>query len=977
MNSSQNHRSRVRALAIGVGVSVALAVVPSTPALAFDTAQDRIVTDNPADWTPDVVSTGSVRYLAQTGNTMVAGGNFTQVRNHGAATTLTRNNIFSFDATTGIVNPSFAPNIDGLVHVVAIAPDGNSVFVGGEFKHVNGVPEVSLADVNLSTGAIVSSFKVPALDGRIFTMKLAGGRLYIGGSFAHVNGVARNGIAVLNPTTGAVDPAYAASFTGTNNPASPTIPLVIKLDISPDGQRLVAIGNFVQVDGQDRPQIAMFDLSGSALTLANWETDRYRASCAPVYQSYMHDVDFSPDGSYFVVGTTGGGFSGKDQSVGCDSASRWQTNATGTGLQPTWINFTGNDTIWSVAVTGTAVYTGGHNRWSNNAYGSDYAGPGAVDRPGLSALDPVTGVPFTWNPTRTRGVGVFDLLATSSGLWIGDDTDFVGHEYHHKMAFFPLTGGTPVPGAVTGSLPNQVYQLGTGLPSLGSSVGTCGQTSSPGSRDVVTRRLLDPSAHPAATAAVPVTTAGTAWNKVRGAFMISGTLFTGWPSGDLCTATFDGANIGPQQPLDLHNNMFINELSNVTAMFFTDNRLYYTKQGSNALFYRGFVPQSDILSAESHTAATNVLDFDLGDVSGMMLSGNQLYFVTRLDGTLHRTGWDGSAPVGLGTAVSGPLVDHINWTSAALFQYAGASAPAAPPQAPVAAQRATCTGLTCAFTGSGSQAQTGTITSYAWTFGDGSTSTQAAPSHTYSAAGTYPVKLTVTDSNGLTSTSTKSVAVAAPGAPAPASAAITFVGESHANASGTQWSVHVPANVQPGDALVLALGTSAVTPSAPSGAGWTPIDTVHAATLTSKAWSKVATASDTGSTVTITAPLPAKSAVELIAYRGTAAAPIRAVAASAETVVRSAHTTPTVLASGADRVLSIWAEKSSTTSSFSTPAALTARYQACGTGTAHLCMLVGDSNGPLGAGQAAGGLTANADTTGRAVAMWTFVLAAG
>ena len=646
-------------------VAAALVGVTST-AHAYDVAQSQIVTANPADWTPDVVSSGGVRYLAQSGSTMVAGGSFTQVRNHGSSTTLTRNNLFSFNATTGVVSTSFAPNVDGMVHVLVISADGLNVYLGGEFSHVNGVAAVGAAEVSLATGALVTTFK-PGLDGRVFTMKLAGGKLYIGGGFTHVSGQAIPLLARLNPTTGAPDTAFKASFTGTNNPANPGVPLIIKMDIAPNATRLVAIGNFMQVNGIARPQIAQFDVGGTTPSLVDWETDRFSAPCSSSYQTYMHDIEFSPDGSYFVVATTGGAYTGKVTSIGCDSASRWETNSTGTAVKPTWIDFAGNDTLWSVAITGTAVYTGGHNRWMNNAYGSDSAGPGAVDRPGLSALDPLTGVPFTWNPTRTTGVGVFDLFATSSGLWIGDDTDWVGHEYHYKLAFFPLTGGTTVPAVHAGSLPGDTYQLGSGAVVSGS-VGSCGQTTTPAGKDIVTRRHVDPSLTPVAGAAVTVPSTGVAWSRVRGAFMFDNKLYTGWSNGQLCTQTFDGSTFGSATPVNLYNNKFMGDLATVTSMFFANNEIYYTMSGQTHLFSRGFVPQSQIVAAQSHTPADNVTGLDFTKVTGMFLDGNHLYFGYASTGVLARIDWSGGAPVsGTRVKVSGPTIDGITWASAGLF----------------------------------------------------------------------------------------------------------------------------------------------------------------------------------------------------------------------------------------------------------------------------------------------------------------------
>ena len=85
----------------------------------------------------------------------------------------------------------------------------------------------------------------------------------------------------------------------------------------------------------------------------------------------------------------------------CDSAARWETAATGT-VTPTWVDYTGGDSLSSVAITGAAMYVAGHQRWHNNAIppSGDRLGPGGVDRLGIAALDVESGVPLSWNPTR-------------------------------------------------------------------------------------------------------------------------------------------------------------------------------------------------------------------------------------------------------------------------------------------------------------------------------------------------------------------------------------------------------------------------------------------------------------------------------------------------------------------------------------------------------------------------------------------------
>ncbi len=298
-------------------------------------------------------------------------------------------------------------------------------------------------------------------------------------------------------------------------------PRVLKMDVTPDGSKLVIIGNFTEVGGHARTQLAVIDLAASPAALDAWNTSRYGFVCNDTFPTYMRDVDISPDGSYFVIVTTG---SYRSPPRLCDTAVRWEFSAAGADKQPTWVSYTGGDTLFSTAVTGSAVYIGGHQRWANNAYAADKIEPGAVARDGIAALDPQTGLPFSWNPGRTRGVGVFDMVATADGLWVGSDTEHIGwnaevggYEYHPRVAYFPLAGGSKIPPARSGSLPGDVLLLGP--------TGTATKT------DTVLRRGFTGTSN-GTTTTVPGSDGG-GWSSVRGAFLLSGTLYTGMSDGRL------------------------------------------------------------------------------------------------------------------------------------------------------------------------------------------------------------------------------------------------------------------------------------------------------------------------------------------------------------------------------------------------------------------------------------------------------------
>ncbi|MFI2652008.1 hypothetical protein [Micromonospora fulviviridis] len=432
---ARRRRRRRAATAVVAALAAAGGALPPSPALAVNAAHSTVVGANPADWTPHALD-GTVYRILQIGNRVYLAGSFTKVRNAGQTAQLAMPRLVAIDATTGRIDTTFRPVVNGTVKALAASPDGRSLYLGGAFTTVNGVAAPRVARVDAATGARVAGFAPAALNNQVNDMRLVGNRLILGGAFQTVGGVTRRALAALNATTGAADASVNLRIEGPRKTTSgATAPVKIEaLDVSADGRRLVFVGNFSSVAGVARHQLAVANLTDTGATLSGWSTLRYQPQCAASMPTYLRGVDISPDGTWFVAITTGAAFPG----TLCDAASRFEFGTETGGKQPTWVNYTGGDTLLSVAITGAAVYVGGHQRWLDNPYGRNSAGAGAVSRPGIGAIHPTTGKALAWNPTKDRGVGTAELYATDRGLWVGSDTVTVAGEYHARVAFLPL-----------------------------------------------------------------------------------------------------------------------------------------------------------------------------------------------------------------------------------------------------------------------------------------------------------------------------------------------------------------------------------------------------------------------------------------------------------------------------------------------------------------------------------------------------------
>ena len=623
-------RNTRKSIVILMGTVSGAAAADGTGTGAPDQPAGQLVQEVAAAGTPHVLN-GEVYSVVQVGTTMVLGGTFTSARNDNSQTSLPRNRLLAFNANTGQISTTFLPNPNGTVRVVIPAGDGETVYVGGSFTSIGGVARDSLARVRISDGAVVTDVqrrehhrhgarpaaeRRPALARRgLHPRRRPGpGRHHDGepddGRHPDLHGPADRGqprrrrhAAVSRSTSRPTATAWSRSATST------------------------------RVGGVQRHQFLMLDISGATAQVANFRTTFFHSACSASFDTYMRDVDFSPDGSFFVVTTTGAYGGSRDRLRHRIAGSRPTRPATTSSRRGSTTPAATRRTPWRSPTrrsTSAATSGGGTTR-------SAATRPGRARSParGIAALDPVNGLPLSWDPTRTKGVGVFDFLNTPQGLWVASDTDRIGNFQLKSRIARMLPGGTSFPAVKTTVLPNDVYTASTA--------------------GALSRRRYD------ATVGAPQSppNGGINWGNVRGAFMINGSALPGATATARSTgATFNGTTYGAPIAVDTADEIvpltdWRADIQNATGMFFDRGRIYFTRTGSNQLFYRYFSPESDVVGAKRFVASNNVSGIDFSQVRGMFVTDTHLYWA-QPDGNLRRISWQQTPQAGVpvaGTAV--------------------------------------------------------------------------------------------------------------------------------------------------------------------------------------------------------------------------------------------------------------------------------------------------------------------------------------
>lgn len=401
-----------------------------------DAAHHGPVGSTPAGYTPWLLASTpgqQVRELVPCGGRMYAVGTISAIGQ--GSSTYRRGNAFSFSQTTGAVS-RWNPRVNGEVDSIALTKDCRTAYLGGSFSTVHGVAASNIVAVNTTTGAVRTGFRRNAND-EVDTVQVVHGRVFVGGAFTHINGRPHAYLASLERRTGAVTPYSRLSISG-RYPNSRTH--VYNSQVSHDEKRMLIEGVFTSVGPRARQQVAVLVFGRTRLRVDRWTSTEFDRACSIHF--YVRAAAWSPGDSRIYTASTGErpvsglGSRRSDPRRGlCDAVAAFPFRHE--AVRHDWVNYTGCDSLYGVVADHHAVYVTGHERWADNGHGCDVAGPGAVSRRGLAAINPGTGKARGWNPSRSLGIGGDDMTFTRLGLWVASDNwknglaQVCGHQDRH------------------------------------------------------------------------------------------------------------------------------------------------------------------------------------------------------------------------------------------------------------------------------------------------------------------------------------------------------------------------------------------------------------------------------------------------------------------------------------------------------------------------------------------------------------------
>jgi hypothetical protein len=307
--------------------------VPRTYLAAFDASSGALITSfDPVISGVPVCGTNSpcgITALAVSpdGGTLYVGGSFTGVNGS------FRGFVAAFSTATGALISSWKPVTTGPVHAIAPSPDGQTVYLGGDFTKLDGQPRTRAGAVSAATGALLAW--APALNGSVTSIAVApdGSRVLVGGYFTTFNGVTQQSIGSADPSTGASEPWAATIIPNTTGCVSDVKDIIVSggnAYIADEGTGGGCFDGDFAARISDGTLVWQSDCLGATQSIAIVNGWLYKGS-------HAHDCAYAPGGFPQVNNPVGKGWVVHrllTQSLTDGSVGHWTPNTNGNQLGP-------------------------------------------------------------------------------------------------------------------------------------------------------------------------------------------------------------------------------------------------------------------------------------------------------------------------------------------------------------------------------------------------------------------------------------------------------------------------------------------------------------------------------------------------------------------------------------------------------------------------------------------------------------------
>ena len=384
-----------------------------------------------ADDLPTWQANGEVWAIQAVGNVVFAGGTFSQVSppNGTNGTPLGVDGLVSLNASTG-APASCQPTValtggTPTIKALELAPDGKTLYIGGNFSNINGVTVGRLAALDVPTCTVKTAFRPSAISNQVWAISATASTVYFGGDFTTVAGQDRERFAAVDATTGALLPwTLNADDTGR------------AVEAGQDGSVMVG-GVFFTVNGADSHSIAVVDGTTGDVIQA------YPRGFIPD-TSVTHVITSDATGYYVGNEGTGGGvFDGTFAIDYSTYAQRWRDLCLGA-------------TQALIIDNGTLYQANHHHDCGANNRGEFTDGI----RVYLTANRTDTDTMLAWRPQLNDGIGEHigprALTIAQNGstryLWVGGEFTLVNGKSQQGLTRFasgPDTGAPATPGPIS------------------------------------------------------------------------------------------------------------------------------------------------------------------------------------------------------------------------------------------------------------------------------------------------------------------------------------------------------------------------------------------------------------------------------------------------------------------------------------------------------------------------------------------------